>query len=56
MLAATNIGSAGSFPYWIAAALLVALFRPAIMPQLNVAVFATGFVVTGFLVSWQKRS
>jgi membrane-associated phospholipid phosphatase len=54
MLAATNAGSAGTFPYWIAAALLLAWLRPAMMPQLNVAVFAAGYVATGYLVPWLK--
>lgn len=54
MLAATNAGSAGTFPYWIAAALLLAWIRPAMMPQSNVVAFATGFVATGFLVPWLK--
>jgi membrane-associated phospholipid phosphatase len=54
MLAATNAGSPGTFPYWIAVALLFAWLRPAVMPQLNVTVFAAGYVATGFLVPWLK--
>lgn len=56
MLAATNAGSAGTFPVWIAMALLCARFRPTMMPQLNTAVFATGFVATGVLVPWLKAA
>jgi len=54
MLAATNAGSAATFPYWIAMALLLAWLRPAMMPQLNVTAFAAGYVATGFLVPWLK--
>ena len=56
MLAATNAGSAGTFPYWIAFALLLVWIRPAVMPQLNVAVVAAGFAVTGLLVPWLKSA
>jgi undecaprenyl-diphosphatase len=54
MLAATNAGSAATFPYWIATALLLAWVRPAMMPQLNVVVLGAGYVATGFLVPWLK--
>ena len=56
MLAATNAGSADTFPYWIAMALLLGWFRSAAMPRLNVAVFATGFVATGLLAPWLKSA
>ena len=54
MLAVTNVGSAGTFHYWIVMALLLAWVRPAMMPQLNVVVFGAGYVATGFLVPWLK--
>jgi len=56
MLAATHAGSAGKFSYWIGAALLLALLRPAALPLLNVTVFAGGFVATGFLVPALKAA
>ncbi|MGH8737913.1 MAG: phosphatase PAP2 family protein [Burkholderiales bacterium] len=54
MLAVTNTGSARTFPVWIALALLLAWFRPAVIPQLNAVGFATGYLITGLLVLWLK--
>jgi len=54
MLAATHAGGAATYPYWVAAALLVALLRPRSLPQLNAVAFAVGFVATGLLVPWLK--
>jgi len=56
MLAVTHAGSARAFPYWIAGALLIALFRPALMSQLNAAAFALGFAATGVLLPWLKSA
>ena len=56
MLLATSAGSARTYPYWIALAVLLTWIRPKMMPRLNVAVFATGFVATGFLVPWLKET
>lgn len=56
MLAVTNVGNPATFPLWVAAALLLAHFRSALMPQLSVAVFAVGYAVTGVLVPWLKSA
>ncbi|MGH8745565.1 MAG: hypothetical protein ACREUK_03635, partial [Burkholderiales bacterium] len=52
MLAVTHAGSARTFAVWIALALLLAWFRPSVMPQLNAVGFATGYLATGLLVLW----
>jgi len=54
MVAVTDAGSAGLYPYWIAMALFVSLVRPAWIPQRNAAAFAIGFAATGILVPWLK--
>lgn len=56
MQAASAAGGAAAYPYWVAAALLIALLRPRVLPQANAAAFALGFVATGFLVPWLKAA
>lgn len=54
MQAASLAGSERTYPYWVAAALLLAYLRPTAMPQLNVVTFAAGFVIAAILVPWFK--
>jgi undecaprenyl-diphosphatase len=56
MAAISRAGSADTYPYWIAAALIVAWRSSGWMPLRSVVAFAAGYVATGFLVPWIKAA
>ena len=54
MLAMTALGDHANYPWYMAVALLLAMWRPVWLPGNNVVIFGVGYALTGLLVAQIK--